>query len=184
MWVSSLLETTWECVALEQQRTRPWLFVFWLLCPYHRFALPCRVWSCDGQKVWAGPRDSLSGAKKGRTGDSVLFCGNNVNIVCPCPLHIQASDLASEIYSNMQIWVFIVNFSLMFLMRKRDWLGVSRSKNHNQSFARFLEPCLKCLSFATSLDNPLFYCLALKLWSTLTLSAAFPPFFLSLGDFG
>lgn len=76
IWVSSLVETTWECVALKQQRTHPWLFLLWLLCPNQRFALPCRVWSCNGQKVWAGPRDPLLGAKKGRRGDS-LFCGNN-----------------------------------------------------------------------------------------------------------
>lgn len=61
-------------------------------------------------------------------------------IMSPCPLHIQASDSALEVYSNMQIWIFIVNFSLMFLTRKRGWLGVSGSKKHNQSFVPFLDP--------------------------------------------
>lgn len=84
-------------------------------------------------------------------------------IMPPCPLCIQASDLALEVYSDMQICILIVNFSLMFLMGKRDWLGVPGSKNQNQSSVPFLDPWLKCLSFARYLDNPIFYCLALKL---------------------
>lgn len=103
-------------------------------------------------------------------------------VVPPCPLCIQASDLALEFYSNMQIWIFIVNFSLLFWTRTRDCLGVSGSKNHNQSFVPFLDHWLKCISLVTSLDNPLFYFLPLKPWSTLTLPAAFSPFFLLLGD--
>lgn len=43
-----------------------------------------------------------------------------VIVVPSCPLGIQASDLALGVYSNVQIWIFIVNFSLMFLMRRRE----------------------------------------------------------------
>lgn len=66
---------------------------------------------------------------------------------------------------TLQIWIFIANFSLL-LVRKRDLLGVSRSKNHNQSFVSFPDPWPKYFSFIMSLSL-LIYCLALKAVTTL-----------------
>lgn len=60
----------------------------------------------------------------------------------------------------------MVKFGL-FLMRKRDFPGVPRSENHNQGFVSLVDPWPKCISFVISLNNPLFFCLALKVMIAL-----------------
>lgn len=80
--------------------------------------------------------------------------------------------------------IFIVNFSLFLSKEEEGLLSVSRSENHNQYFVSFLDLWPKSFSFVTSLNNFLFYCLALKAMITLDVSCNLFPLFPVTGQFG